>query len=67
MLERFEVFAKDAGSPCTATPATEVLPAPEHAYFRGVVDGQPGSRVFLARLEDGRFQGVIGDDGGRSF
>ena len=40
-----------------------VLPAPANAYFRGTVEGSPGSRVFLARLEDGRFQGVVSEEG----
>jgi hypothetical protein len=64
VLERFEVFAKDARIVVHGDGADKVLPAPGHAYFRGTVEGKPGSRVFLSRLADGRAQGVIseGDD-----
>ena len=57
VLERFEVFAKDATITVHGDAGDRVMPAPANAYFRGVVDGKPGSRVFLARLEDGRTQG----------
>jgi hypothetical protein len=63
VLERFEVFAEDAVITVHGDAGDRVLPAPAHAYFRGAVEGSPGSRVFLARLEDGRFQGVVGEDG----
>jgi hypothetical protein len=63
VLERFEVFADDAVITVHGDTGDRVLPAPANAYFRGTVDGSPGSRVFLARLEDGQFQGVIGEDG----
>ena len=63
VLERFEVFAEDAVITVHGDAGDRVLPAPANAYFRGVVDGSPGSRVFLARLEDGRFQGVVGEAG----
>jgi hypothetical protein len=62
VLERFEVFAQDAKITVHGDGGVEkVLPAPANAYFRGVVDGRPDSRAFLARLADGRTQGVIAD------
>jgi hypothetical protein len=72
VLERFEVFAKDAQITVHGDGGDKVLPPPANVYFRGVVDGKPESRAFLARLADGRTQGVIseaddvyliGDDG----
>src|SRR5436305_3939922 len=55
VLERFEVFTKDAKITVHGDGGEkQVLPAPANAYFRGVIDGRPGSRAFLARLEDGR-------------
>jgi hypothetical protein len=62
VLERFEVFAKDAKITIHGEGGDEVLPAPANAYFRGVVDGKPESRAFLARLADGRTQGVISEE-----
>ncbi|PYQ65280.1 MAG: hypothetical protein DMF53_05805 [Acidobacteria bacterium] len=62
VLERFEVFTKDAKITVHGDGGEkQVLPAPANAYFRGVIDGRPGSRAFLARPEDGRTQGVISD------
>ena len=63
VLERFEVFADDAVITIHGDAGDRVLPAPANAYFRGTVDGSPGSRVFLARLEDGRFQGLVSKEG----
>ncbi|HET9208877.1 MAG TPA: M12 family metallo-peptidase, partial [Thermoanaerobaculia bacterium] len=62
VLERFEVFAKDARITVHGAGSDKVLPPPANAYFRGVVDGKPESRAFLARLADGRTQGVISED-----
>jgi hypothetical protein len=36
-----------------------VLPRPKNTYFRGTVEGEPESRVFLAVLEDGAVQGIV--------
>lgn len=60
VLERFQVFAEDAeitvhGKGGKAT----VLPAPKSSYFRGTVEGEADSRVFLALLADGTTQGVV--------
>ena len=59
-LERFQVFAADAeiiihGKGGKAT----VLPAPKNSYFRGTVEGEPDSKVFLALLADGTTQGIV--------
>src|SRR5436853_6492275 len=48
-LERFEVFAKDARITVHGDAGDRVLRAPANAYFRGLLKGQAGSRVFLAR------------------
>jgi hypothetical protein len=61
LLERFEVFAKDAEITVHGDAGDQVMPAPAHVYFRGEVEGAPGSRAFLARLEDGRVQGVVSE------
>jgi hypothetical protein len=63
VLERFEVFAPDARITVHGDAGDRVLPAPANAYFRGTVEGDPESRVFLSRLEDGRAQGVISAGG----
>jgi hypothetical protein len=63
VLERFEVFASDAKIVVHGEGGDQVLPAPKHAYFRGTLDGRPGSRAFLARLEDGSTQGMVSVDG----
>jgi hypothetical protein len=63
VLERFEVFASDAKITVHGEAGDEVMAAPKHAYFRGEVDGQPGSRAFLARLEDGTTQGIVNAGG----
>ncbi|HEX4966280.1 MAG TPA: M12 family metallo-peptidase [Thermoanaerobaculia bacterium] len=59
-LERFQVFADDAQITVHGDGgATTVLPAPKNAYFRGTVEGEAGSRVFLAVLADGTVQGIV--------
>ncbi len=62
VLERFEVFTKDAQITIHGSGGDKVVPAPANVYFRGEVDGKPGSHAFLAKLEDGRTQGVISED-----
>lgn len=58
-LERFQVFTPDAKITVHGDEGETVLPAPDNAYFRGTVEGEPGSRVFLAALADGTVQGII--------
>jgi hypothetical protein len=59
-LERFEVFASDAEITVHGDGGkTTVYPAPKNTYFRGTVAGEPGSRVFLAVLEDATVQGIV--------
>jgi len=64
VLERFEVFASDARITVHGQGGDEVMAAPKHAYFRGVVEGKPDSRAFVAQLEDGTTQGMVSADGG---
>jgi Metallo-peptidase family M12 len=60
VLQRFQVFADDATITVHGQGgATKVLPAPANTYFRGTVDGEPGSRVFLSVLPDGRTEGIV--------
>jgi hypothetical protein len=66
VLERFEVFTADATITVHGAHGDEVLPPPANAYFRGTVAGRPGSRVFLAVLEDGTAQGMV-DEGGEIY
>jgi hypothetical protein len=67
VLERFEVFTADATITVHGAGREQVLPAPRNAYFRGVVDGQPGSRVFLGVLEDGSAQGIVNGEDGETY
>ena len=59
VLQRFQVFAAGAEITVHGDHGEEVRPAPDNAYFRGEVADRPGSRVFLAVLEDGTAQGVV--------
>lgn len=63
VLERFPVFAADAEITVHGEDGEEVLPAPDNAYFRGGLADRPGSRVFLAVLEDGTVQGFVSEEG----
>ncbi|HKI02824.1 MAG TPA: M12 family metallo-peptidase [Thermoanaerobaculia bacterium] len=67
VMERFEVFAPDATITVHGAGGERVLPAPRNAYFRGTVDGQPRSRVFLAVLEDGSTQGIVNGEDGETY
>jgi len=59
-LERFQVFADDAEITIHGAGGRKtVLPAPKNVYFRGTVEGEPDSRVFLAALADGTTQGIV--------
>lgn len=59
VLERFEVFTSDAVILVHGDDGETRLPAPRNAYFKGAVDGEPGSRVLLSVLEDGMVQGIV--------
>ncbi len=60
VLERFQVFADDAKIILHGEDgATEEVPAPANVYFRGTVEGEPGSRVFLSVLADGNTEGIV--------
>jgi hypothetical protein len=59
VLERFEVFTADATIIVHGDAGETRLPAPRNAYFRGAVDGEPGSRVVLSVFEDGTAQGIV--------
>ena len=59
VLERFEVFTSDAEIVIHGDEGETRLPAPRNAYFKGAVDGEPGSRVLLSVLEDGTVQGIV--------
>ena len=59
VLERFEVFTSDAVIIVHGDEGETQLPAPRNAYFKGAVDGEPGSRVLLSVLEDGTVQGIV--------
>ncbi|HXT19317.1 MAG TPA: M12 family metallo-peptidase, partial [Thermoanaerobaculia bacterium] len=64
-VERFEVFAPDAEIVVHGAKGVTKLKAPANAYFRGGVEGEPGSRVFLEVLAGGQTRGMIvrpGDD-----
>ncbi len=61
VLERFSVFTPGAKVTVHGNHGDEVLPAPANTYFRGTVDGHPGSRVFLAVLKDGTTQGIVSE------
>lgn len=63
-LERFQVFAEDAEITIHGANGARRMAVPANTYFRGEVAGQPGSRVFLAKLESGGVQGVISDEEG---
>jgi hypothetical protein len=59
-LQRFQVFADDAEITIHGHGGkTTLLPAPKNSYFRGTVEGEADSRVFLAVLADGTTQGIV--------
>lgn len=63
-LERFQVFADDAEITLHGDGGRKtVLPAPKNSYFRGTVEGEADSRVFLALLADGTTQGIVSRGG----
>ncbi|MEO8504709.1 MAG: IPT/TIG domain-containing protein [Acidobacteriota bacterium] len=67
-LERFEVFTPDAMVTIHGEGGTEtVMTAPRNVYYRGTVDGEPDSHVFLSVLEDGAVKGIVTRASGVSF
>ncbi|HKV06867.1 MAG TPA: M12 family metallo-peptidase [Thermoanaerobaculia bacterium] len=64
VLERFDVLTSDAVIIVHGEDGEIRLPAPKNAYFRGGVDGEPGSRVVLSVLEDGSVEGIVTRDSG---
>jgi hypothetical protein len=55
-LERFSVFSDDAEIRVDGNPSGRV---PDNAYFRGVVEGMPGSLVVLSAREKGQIRGYV--------
>jgi hypothetical protein len=63
VMERFAVFAPDARITIHGDSGDKEMSPPANIYFQGEVEGQPGSRAFLARLADGRTQGMVTEGG----
>ncbi len=62
-LQRFQVFTDDARVVVHSEGGEEVLLAPDNAYFRGRVDGDPDSLALLSVLPSGRVRGLVQRDG----
>lgn len=62
-LERFTVFAPDARVVVRGAGGTTALPAPDNAYFRGRIDGDPASRAMLTVRAAGGVRGLIASAG----
>lgn len=63
-LERFAVFTPDAEILVHGEDgATERLPVPDNAHFRGGVVGAPGSLAILSVRESGEVRGLVRLDG----
>ncbi|HMB55155.1 MAG TPA: hypothetical protein VKU40_17685, partial [Thermoanaerobaculia bacterium] len=62
-LDRFQVFSDDARIVVHGEEGDEELPAPDGAWFRGTVAGDPASRVLLAVHADGKVRGVVQSEG----
>ncbi|HEY7216183.1 MAG TPA: M12 family metallo-peptidase [Thermoanaerobaculia bacterium] len=58
-LERFAVFTDDARIVIHGAGGDTVQQAPANVYFRGTVEDEPDSRVFLSVLADGTAQGIV--------
>jgi hypothetical protein len=61
--ERFEVFSPDARVVVVGESGPTELAPPENVYFKGALEGIPGSRVLISVLADGRVRGVATDWG----
>lgn len=62
-LERFQVFADGAEVVIHGEDGDEVLPAPDHAHFRGRVAGDLDSMALLSVTESGRVRGLVQQEG----
>jgi hypothetical protein len=63
VLERFSVFTDDARIIVHGPAGETILPAPANTYFRGFVDGEPDSRVFLAARPGRGSRGLVASQG----
>ena len=65
-VRRFEVFASDARVVIVGADGPRETRPPANVYFRGELDGDPGSRVVLSVLATGVVRGLaLADDGVR--
>ncbi len=62
-LERFEAFAPGATVVVHGEHGVSSEAAPHNIYFRGAIEGRPGSRVLLTLREAGGIRGVLSDGG----
>lgn len=62
-LEKFDVFTPDARVHVHDKNGVTLVAPPRTAYYRGGIDGKPGSRVFWAVSENGEMRGVMHVDG----
>ena len=62
-LERFEVFSDDARIVVHRDGGETVLKPPKNAYYRGHVEDDPDSQVYLALHEKGGLRGIVKSEG----
>ncbi len=65
-LFRFAAFAPEARIAVHGATSTELLPAPDNAYFHGFVTGDPWSQAFLTVRAGGNVRGLVAS-GGRKW
>lgn len=63
IVEKFSVFAADAAVIVNDGHGEKRLAPPAAAFFRGEIEGQPGSAVFLSMAENGQLRGILHLDG----
>lgn len=63
VLRQFRVFAPDAKIVVHDPEGDRTLPSPRNRYFKGHVDGSPGSMVVVSVLESGEIRGISHDKG----
>ncbi len=61
VLERVAAFAPDALVEVHGPAGRWRLPVPDHAYFRGGIEGHPGSRAVLTAQQSGEVHGWLFD------